>query len=621
MTKKHAAAALTLALALLATPKAYPTDIPVMDGAGLTVTAELTEPGTVRVDRDDIDRSTAPDLVSLLAETAGVSMTSHGGYGTVNAVSIRGLSTSRIQVRIDGVLVSSPQSGDFDLTSIDKNTIESITIRYGGSAAVTLDIVTRKPRGTGFTWNAGFSNTAWIPPNTGQSLVDTQRLDFSLGWSDTPVRFRLNAFATRAQNRFPFEQGESTKVRTGNEMLDGSVAALADTDITPLVNLSASASLYRADKNVAGPVTTTNPGKQDDLRSLETLSLTAKRFFSPSVWARFTLAHGMTRLDWEDPATESRHSLHSIESIGFWKFFLAETLDTRFRATWKHDSLDSTNTGDARRDTVTLESGGDWRMTREWNLSADCAVLISPSLETPALMPALTLSRAFGPKTTGGLRVFKTFKMPDMNALYWAGDTTATGNPDLKNETALGGELFAAHNAPGRFRSEHSLYARWYRDAIIWQTAAGVWSPENVGEALYLGSDHRVVFTPGDGLSLTLNYAWLFTRALTGDFTFSDGKRMPYQSEHRFSIRLERSVRRYSWHIAPRYESPRFTTIMNATELPGVFLLDAGMTIQAGPRVSFHLDGRNLLNEQWRSMDGYPMPARSVTAGIRVRGQ
>ncbi|HUM61517.1 MAG TPA: hypothetical protein PLA31_08775, partial [Clostridia bacterium] len=58
--------ALTLALGLLAAPKAHPTDIPVMDGAGLTVTAELTEPGTVRVDRDDIDRSTAPDLVSLL---------------------------------------------------------------------------------------------------------------------------------------------------------------------------------------------------------------------------------------------------------------------------------------------------------------------------------------------------------------------------------------------------------------------------------------------------------------------------------------------------------------------------------------------------------------------------
>ena len=57
-------AAFALALGLLAAPKAYPTDIPVMDGAGLTVTAELTKPGTVRVDRDDIDRSTAPDLVS-----------------------------------------------------------------------------------------------------------------------------------------------------------------------------------------------------------------------------------------------------------------------------------------------------------------------------------------------------------------------------------------------------------------------------------------------------------------------------------------------------------------------------------------------------------------------------
>ncbi len=631
MTKKRAAVALTLALVLLATPKAYPddlagstspeADVPILDGAGVTVTAEIPEPGTVRVNRDDIERSSARDLVTLLAETAGIGMTSHGGYGTVNALSIRGLSTSRIQVRIDGVPVSSAQSGDFDFTSIDTNSIESITIHYGGSAAVTVDITTRKERGTGLTWSAGFENTAWLPPDSAKSLIDTQRFVLSLGWSGTPVRFRFNAFATRAQNRFPFEQGENIHLRTGNEMLDGSIAASADTDITPLVNLSASASFYRADKNVAGPITTAAGGEQKDYRSLETISLTVKQCISPAAWAQFTLSHGATGIDWKDPETESHHVLHSIEGSSFWKIFPTAALDLRIRAAWKHDILDSTNTGDITRDTVTLETGGDWQLPRGFTAGIACSLMASPSLSAPAIMPTVTLSRAFSPETTAGLRVFRTFRMPDMNALYWSGDATAKGNPDLKNESALGAEIFASRTNSGRFRSEHALYATWYRDAIMWQTAAGVWSPENVGEAIYLGSDHRLVFTPGDDLTLTLNYAWLFTRALTGDFTFSDGKRIPYQSEHRFSFRLEKSSLRYRWHIMPRYESSRFTTIMNATELPGVFLLDAGITVEAGETVSLFLDGRNLLNEQWMSMDGYPMPSRSVTAGIRVAGK
>ncbi len=626
----HAFRPATLALALfLFTPAgAYSDDMPgtntpdtdvsVMDGAGITITASNPEPGTVRVTREEIERSTGPDLVTLLTDTAGIGMTSHGGYGTVNALSVRGLSTSRIQVRIDGVIVSSPQSGDFDFTSIDKNSVESITLRYGGSAVVTVDITTRKIRETGFTWSTGFSNTAWLPPDITDSLMDTQRLDVSLGWSGTPVRFRLNAFGTRAQNQFPFENTGNTVLRTGNEMVDGGISITADSDITPLVSLFTSVSLYHAEKNVAGPITTVVGGEQEDFRSRETVSITAKQFLSPAIWAQFTVSHGATHLEWEEPETTSRHILHSIEGSSFWKFFPADSLDVRINAIWKHDVLDSSNTGDARRDTVILESGGDWHLPRDFTASVDCSLMISPSLDTPGLMPSLTLSRAFGGGFTTGFRIFRTLKMPDMNALYWAGDSTAKGNPDLINESALGAELFVSRASSGQFRSEHSLYTTWYRDAIIWQAAAGLWSPENVGKALYIGSEHRLIFTPEDGITLTLNYAWLFTRALTGAFSFSDGKRMPYQSEHRFSIRMEKSTQQYRWHIAPRYESARYTTIMNATKLPGIFLLDAGITVHAGKHISLFLDGRNLLNEQWMSMDGYPMPTRSVTAGIRL---
>lgn len=624
--------ALTLALVLFAQPVAYSDDIAdtaspesdtlLMDGEGVTVTAHkpATEPGIIRIRRDEIDRSTAPDIATLLADTAGIGMTSHGGYGTVNALSIRGLSTNRILVRIDGVAVSSPQSGDFDFTSVDKNSVESITISYGGTAAATVDITTRNKCENEFDWRAGLSNTAWLPPDSAESLFDTQRLDFSLGWSADPIRIRLNAFATRSENRFAFEQAGHTELRTGNEMVDAGINASAGLAVTRLVTLSVSGSIYRATKNVAGPINTVSDGEQQDFRSLEIVSLSTREFFSPRITASVTLSHSATDLTWEDVSTKSRHRLHSIEANSTVNLFPSDVLDVRFSTAWKHDILDSTNTGTVIRDTVTAEIGADYQVTRTIDATVNCTVLASPSLDTPQAMPSVTLSKAFGTHTRAGIKIYKTFKIPDMNALYWSGDATAEGNPDLKNEQAWGAEIFFTRSKNHGYRVEQSLWGLWYQDAIIWQSDTGIWRPENVGEAVYAGFDNRFVLTPGHGYTITLRYAWLFTRALTGDFTFSDGKRMPYQSEHRFSVRVDKSHKQYRWHIAPRYESSRYTTIMNATELPGVFLLDGGMTVQAGKNVVLYLDGRNLLNEQWMSMDGYPMPGRSVTAGIRIGG-
>ncbi|HHU36778.1 MAG TPA: TonB-dependent receptor, partial [Treponema sp.] len=64
----------------------------------------------------------------------------------------------------------------------------------------------------------------------------------------------------------------------------------------------------------------------------------------------------------------------------------------------------------------------------------------------------------------------------------------------------------------------------------------------------------------------------------------------------------------------------RFVTIMNVAELPSVFTLDGGLTLYPSKTVSVFFDGNNLFNEQWMSLDGYPMPSRSVTIGITITG-
>lgn len=597
-------------------------DFPILEGEGLTVQAPRThgEPGSIVVGRTEIEQSNARDLIDLIAETTGLATTSNGGYGTVSAISIRGLTTSHIRVRVDGVIVNSPQSGDFDFSTINKNSIENITIHYGDSAIVTVDIVTRKKANAGLTWSTGFSNTAFVPPGEASSLVDAQRADFSLAWGSLPINARLDIFATRAQNQFPTTKNKNTIMRTGNEMLDGGLFGAASIFLADHLTLDVSGSVYYADKNVAGSINSLSTGKQKDFRSMESIVLSADRIFSKKTSADFSLTHTYNSLSWNDAAADSLHKLHSLETATSWDISLSNSFTTHFRGSWNHDSLDSTNTNGVTRDTFTLDTKAQYHFENELSTQIACTLIASPSLKLPQAVPSLTLSLPFGKNNDGGISVYRSFKRPNLNDLYWSGDATAQGNPDLKNEKSWGAQVFFNQNRPGLFNSSHSLYGNWYSNAIIWQSSSGVWSPENVGEAVYLGSDHRLTFTPGNRITLSLTYSYLFTRVLTGWFTFADKKSMAYQPEHKFSLNIRKTAEKYSWYCAPRYEGKRFVTIMNVAELPSVFTLDGGLTLYPSKTVSVFFDGNNLFNEQWMSLDGYPMPSRSVTIGITITG-
>lgn len=598
-------------------------DFPILEGEGLTVEAPRTiePPGSIVVGRSEIEQSNARNLVDLIAETTGLGTTSNGGYGTVSAVSIHGLTTSRIRVRVDGVVVNSPQSGDFDFSTINKNSIESITIHYGDSALVTVDIVTRKKANTGLIWSAGLSNTAFVPPGEVSSLVDSQRADFSLSWGSSNIQTRLDFFATRAQNQFPYTKNNTTIMRTGNEMYDGGFYSTGSVSLADHLTLDISSSVYYADKKVAGSVNSLSTGNQEDYRAMQSMVLSSDQFLSKKIAGDFSLTHTYTSLSWNDAASDSLHKLHSVETATSWDFSHTEAFTTHFRGAWDYDSLDSTNTNGITQNTFTLDTKALYRFENEITTQIACTLIASPSLELPQAVPSLTLTLPFGKNNDGGISVYRSFKRPNLNDLYWTGDATAQGNPNLKNETSWGGQVFLNHNQPDFFTSSHSLYGNWYTNAIMWQASSGVWSPENVGEAVYLGSDHRLTLTPGNGITLSLTYSYLFTRVLTGGFTFADKKKMPYQPEHRVSLTMRKKAEKYSWYCAPRYESPRFVTIMNVAELPSVFILDAGLTLYPSNTVSVFLEGNNLLNEEWMSLDGYPMPSRSVTVGITLTGK
>jgi outer membrane cobalamin receptor len=118
-----------------------------MDSRALTGTTILT--------REQITRSQASDLPSLIKAIPGVHLTSAGGAGSPVSLSVRGAEANHTLILVDGTPVNNPtdaRGGSFDLYSLQVSSIESIEITRGAGSAVhgsdalaaTINIITRK---------------------------------------------------------------------------------------------------------------------------------------------------------------------------------------------------------------------------------------------------------------------------------------------------------------------------------------------------------------------------------------------------------------------------------------------------------------------------------------------
>lgn len=93
-------------------------------------------PHTTVISRADIERSQAPDAVTLLRREAGIEITQNGGPGTSASLFMRGASSSQTLVLIDGVRVSSATLGATQIDQLMADQIDHIEIVRGNVSAL-----------------------------------------------------------------------------------------------------------------------------------------------------------------------------------------------------------------------------------------------------------------------------------------------------------------------------------------------------------------------------------------------------------------------------------------------------------------------------------------------------
>jgi vitamin B12 transporter len=614
------------------------------EDSGLTYTDGPDTTAQVKtIGRDEIEKLAAPDITTLLEESLDVGITRHGAYGNSSDINLRGFSTERIAILVDGVPVNSAMSGSFDFNTLDMNNIERIEVIYGGSDSkynVTgalggvINIVTIKDRKPGLHFGFGLTNFSYMPGNYTEwqgtkkgplaiDLADTQKLELSLSYGSEHFSSGIHLFGNRAQNHYLYKDSCLGQVRRKqfNEVMDIGGGALFNWNFTDLSKLILNIDAYYGDKNIPATGFSSVIGAQNDLTTRASLMFESPVFLHEDLSMEATVSHSFGRMDYDRVgAPFSRHDQNGVTLINRWAWYPLETLVLRAGWDYRYIYLDSTGIGERDRHDGGLYVAAEYSPHR--------AITLAPSIKAVSDGSAIVPVPKFGIRWTpaGFITIknnyFRSFKYPDFEDLYWQGGGSQ-GNAALKSEDGWGADLGAEARA-GNLTLESAFFAQYTVDSIHWHKAVGgYWEPQNIGKAALFGSDTRIktVFPvswgPIQKISPAASYQYLLTWLLSYGYTWEDEKRIPYQPIHTVGISADISWGSGSVLLSAHYESVRYYTTTNMVELQPYLLLNLHINQTLGKNWAVFAALRNLLNQSYESYNRYPMPAFNVSLGAR----
>ncbi|GMO68871.1 MAG: hypothetical protein Ta2A_17150 [Treponemataceae bacterium] len=646
-----------------------PDAILIEDGVGITITASPATSQQMKIiTKDEIEKSNARDAASLLQDMLNLGITAYGGYGAQSSINVRGFDSARVAFLVDGIPQNSPLSGDFDINTIDLASIERIEVSYGGSDTKynvsgalggVVNIITVKKQDAGLKLSFALSNTSNLldahAPHY-EDLADAQNFTFSAAYGEKSFSAKGSLFANRAANHFLYQDWQDvTRRKIHNEVHDagGSFSAVFDLP-DKLTKVIASLDGRYADANIPTSGYSLVYGSQKDFSARQNLFLDMPRVFSDNFALEASVSNAFAQLDYEQGDSRSKHVQDSVSVINRWSWYCLDALSVKFGGDYRYVALASGEMGSHGRHDGGVYLGMEYKPVKK--------VLLIPSVKAVFTGTAGTASQAVVPVPKLGLvwnvapwvtlknNYFRSFKLPDMEDLYW-NSGMEKGNPDLKSEDGWGADFSASFfrtptKSPDASPIENlqfdtTAFVQWTDNSIHWNSASGKWQPENVGKAFFFGLDNAASltfrlptrFSDGtrknffDKIKVSASYQFLLSYLLSYGYTWQSKKRIPYMPMHTAGGSVEVQWKTGtsgagSLAVFAHFESRRYHDTANTATLPQNFLLHATFNQRIGQRIgqsaTVFASFRNILNTHYVSMQYYPMPPFSVTIGVKA---
>jgi outer membrane cobalamin receptor len=620
------------------------------DTEGLTVTGtpETTQQMQI-IDREEIERRNAQDLAMLLEDVLDMSVTRYGGYGNQTDINIRGFDTERIAILIDGVPANSPRSGEFDINQLDLNNVERIEVIYGGSDTKynvsgalggVINIITIKKQKQGFSLGGTVSNNGYLPGRHNlrhsggkigeprfEDLADMQSLSVFAAYGAKNFSLKASLFGNRAGNHYLYQDDYGfARRKISNEVLDAGGNFLFAWNLSDLTTLASDTKIYYAHKNY--PVTPNSVGYalSEDFQITENILFNAPAAFRDDLSTEASLTYQFSNTTY---GTGIKSFDHYVTGINRWNWYPAEKLTLRSGIDWRFLFIDSQSPTETQPIKTANQGGlygtGEFSPVKNFMITGSVKGLTDT--KQTVLVPKLGFMWEVTDRLTLKNNYFRSFKFPDFDDLYYRSlDSMFVGNPDLKPEDGIGSDLIGELRLNKLFSMDTSFYAQWTEDSIHWvKSAGGRWSPENIGNAFFIGADIRPALTLplGKGgfetIKFGASYQYQLSWLLSGDLSFAEGFRIPYMPTHIVGASVDLTWETGSLLLSAHYESTRYADTLNEMILDPHCLVHITYNQGIGENFTTFASLRNILNAHYESFAGYYMPGITLTLGLRAQ--
>lgn len=562
----------------------------------------------------------AQTTAELVGKAIGVSFNAAGSLGSLQSVVIRGATSSKNLIYLDGVLLSFAHDGTVDLSSIPVSIIDHIEVVKSGPGNLgrtnaiggVVNIITKKGQESETPFSLTIENGSFLPLSYGPtdsrnwlSLLDSQKLD--LTYTNDALTATVGTLA--AQNAYTYNDGTATaRLRDNAQAYETHGAVNFNTTITDTLTFATQNLFSYKNLGVPGSLSygLTPDDYQNDLlaSTSNTIELSRPSSLLEKLSANLHYAYGQTF--YHDAAyQDSTHNKHkaSAKLEGTWKLGQAYALSTDL--VYSLDYVDSTDVGQNTRQSISTSAHGSIYLL-------DGTLSLHPSLnaaylsDLKVLSPNASLGAIYSPRKDFDLKATISYaeNVPSFSQLYWP----FMGNPDLKTEKGLNGDLgFSA--AWKSFSYEGALFGRNIYNDISYDS---FWVPQNIAHSVYLGAEQTLGYALSDRFNFQVSYLYNKSYDLSGGKTFSDNVEVSHIRKH--------TAKGSFFFTLDRFESVLSIEYLGTTStLDSALLLNASVNMQVTKELKAYLALDNLLNTEYELSSAYPMPGTKIRIGAALR--
>jgi outer membrane receptor for ferrienterochelin and colicins len=555
------------------------------------------------IDQERLQVEQPQDISEVLDDLPSVIMIDYGALGANKSVRMRGSSAEQVLIMVDGRPVTSPRDGTLELSTMPTGIIERIEVVPGpassiyGSSAVggVINIITKEPKvapqaslitkfGTFRTWAEEFIYTGkagelgyFFTVDSSQSQGHRDNSEFYAKNINSKLEYQLNP-----ENKLRLFVGAHTsKLGTPGEITG------------PFLDLD---DQQEWDKNYIDLAW--------ELNSDERINLTLRAYQN---FDRLEFIETFEPLDKNTHQTKQRAielqcELNPLEDLKLiWGLSGQDNLNN------------SSTTGKHRYIVRAAFLEGDLTLWDKLNIIAG-ARLDDYSNFGSELSPSINFAYNLRDDVKLKALLARSFRAPTFNDLYWPFDGWTEGNPNLKPEKGISGEVGADARIFDKALLKIAYFHQDMDNLINWAPGSdGVWRPSNVNSSLSQGVEFVIQFPVFEWLKSEINYTYLRAKDDKAD------KYLIYRPKHKVVGNLEcKAPWGINLNLQAQYTTKRFHNTSNTIHIDDYFVMGLFLSKEFNNNCEVFLKFNNLLNRKYSRVRNYPLPGFSLVAGTKV---